>query len=378
MNAIPDDPTTKIRVCCRRCRNTSPRWRPAAGRIAAPSPPLPRPDRRLTPYLEALDAVHAATPQLQQSAAGRPAPAVDGGSWPSRSATSASSARSAAAAWASSTRRCSSRSAGGWPSRCCRSPRPSTPAAAALQERGPGGGPAAPHQHRAGLRASAASAASTTTPCSSSRARPWPRSIRRAAARPPGRTRRPGRSAAGPPTTADRGRLPVRALPVAGSAARPCRPRSRPSGPPGAGVLPHGRPAGRPGGRGAGPRPPAGRRPPRHQAGQPAARRPAATLWVTDFGLAQLPGRRRPDHDRRPGRHAALHEPRAGRWPARLDRPPHRRLLARRDALRAADPAGRSSTARDRRSCCARSSTRSRARRGAIDRPSRRSWRRSS
>ena len=42
----------------------------------------------------------------------------------------------------------------------------------------------------------------------------------------------------------------------------------------------------------------------------------AGKLWVTDFGLAKLRSDGRTDHDRRPGRHAAVHEPRSRRWPA--------------------------------------------------------------
>ena len=51
--------------------------------------------------------------------------------------------------------------------------RPDAPGA--VPPRGPRGGAAAPHQHRAGLRRRRARAASTTTPCSSSRARAWTR-----------------------------------------------------------------------------------------------------------------------------------------------------------------------------------------------------------
>ena len=62
-------------------------------------------------------------------------------------------------------------------------------------------------------------------------------------------------------------------------------------------------------------------------------------LWVTDFGLARMQADSRPDDDRRRAGHAALHEPRAGAWRRGRRRPPHRRLLAGRDALRAADAA---------------------------------------
>ena len=74
-------------------------------------------------------------------------------SLPNSSATSASSARSAAAAWASSTRPSRTRWAGTWPSRCCRAQMlRDAQAAAPVRARGAGGGAAAPHQHRAGLR----------------------------------------------------------------------------------------------------------------------------------------------------------------------------------------------------------------------------------
>ena len=62
--------------------------------------------------------------------------------------------------------------------------------------------------------------------------------------------------------------------------------------------------------------------------------------WVTDFGLARI------ETDatlrkRRPVGHGPLHEPGAGPGQADRGRPPHRRLLAGRDALRAVDaPAG--------------------------------------
>ena len=55
-------------------------------------------------------------------------------------------------------------------------------------------------------------------------------------------------------------------------------------------------------------------------------------LWVTDFGLARVRGEPGVTAHRRPGRHAALHEPRAGAGQARSPRPPHRHLLARGDA----------------------------------------------
>ncbi len=88
----------------------------------------------------------------------------------------------------------------------------------------------------------------------------------------------------------------------------------------------------RAGGRGAGVRPPAGDPAPRHQAVEPAARRPRHRL-----GHRLRPGqgdrRRRPDPHRRHRRHAALHGPRAVPRPVRR---PLRRLRAGPDALRAA------------------------------------------
>ena len=110
-------------------------------------------------------------------------------------------------------------------------------------------------------------------------------------------------------------------------------------------MRPAGRPDGRPGPRGAGtavpPGPRAGDVPHRWPGSSPRRPRPWSTptrpasstatssrptccstrsghLWVTDFGLAQVDGRRRPDADRRPARHAAVHEPRAGGRPPRL------------------------------------------------------------
>ena len=56
-------------------------------------------------------------------------------------------------------------------------------------------------------------------------------------------------------------------------------------------------------------------------------------VWVTDFGMADVQGDAGLTLDRRPARHAPLHEPRAGARPARPGRPPYRRLLAGRHAL---------------------------------------------
>ena len=50
-------------------------------------------------------------------------------------------------------------------------------------------------------------------------------------------------------------------------------------------------------------------------------------LWIADFGLARVPGRQRPDGQRRRDRDAALPQPRAGQGPSRGRRRPERRLL---------------------------------------------------
>ena len=78
-----------------------------------------------------------------------------------------------------------------------------------------------------------------------------------------------------------------------------------------AGVLPGRGPDRRPGGRGPGARPPDGRRPPRREARQPAGgrRRPPVGHRLRAGPALE---RRRPDPDRRPARHAPVHEPRAG------------------------------------------------------------------
>ena len=160
-----------------------------------------------------------------------------------------------------------------------------------FQHRGPGGGLPAPHQHRAGLRrrlrarrpllrhavhrgpdawptSSASCGGSTAGPRAGPAAEPRPDLA--------GELASAGRPAAD--AAADAGHRPDAPAPAAGRARRPGRGPSagrRSTREPG--LLPHGGPAGPPGGRGAGARPPAGRRPPRHQAGQPAARRRAAT-----------------------------------------------------------------------------------------------------
>jgi len=57
--------------------------------------------------------------------------------------------------------------------RCCRSSRPSIPPIASVSDRGPGRGPVASHQHRAGLLGRLRAGASTTA-MQYSRARRWP------------------------------------------------------------------------------------------------------------------------------------------------------------------------------------------------------------
>ena len=221
----------------------------------------------------------------------------------------------------------------------------------------------APHQHRAGLRRRLRARASTTTPCSSSRARPWPTSSAScgSSARGPVPSRHPdrlsgrGRPDLGPPSPRPVDRRPDRRLGPRrrtphrrGADSRPPTAATRRTRP-GPDVLPHGRPGW------ASRRPRRWSTPTSRASSTATSSRPTCCstsggkLWVTDFGLARLHERRRPDPDRRPARHAALHEPRAGRWPSAAGhRPPHRRLLAGRDALRAADAATRPSTASDR------------------------------
>ena len=108
----------------------------------------------------------------------------------------------------------------------------------------------------------------------------------------PARPRRPGRRVATdagrrrarPPAGADRPTVDPGPIPPPPRPRPPRRPRRpRPDAATGSstaqpGLLPHGGPAGPAGGRGPGARPRAGRRPPRHQAGQPAARRPRQPL----------------------------------------------------------------------------------------------------
>ena len=127
------------------------------------------------------------------------------------------------------------------------------------------------------------------------------------------------------------GNLRHRSLPIAGHAAR--SPSIDAAVDPRPGLLPHAWP-------GWASRPPRRWSTPTSSASSIATSSPPTcwwtcrgNLWVTDFGLAQIQGDSRPDHDRRPGGHAPLHEPRAGPGQARAGRPPHRHLFAGRDAL---------------------------------------------
>ena len=263
--------------------------------------------------------------------------------------------------------------------------------AGAVPPRGEGGGAAAPHQHRAGLRGRARTATSPTTRCSSSRARASTRSSTscggcaspvgsRRRRRAPGRPRptaatgaragtpaaRPGRrslltgrfatdgryrpvdAAARPPDRAIARTRPGRRTRLA-DPSRPVpadRPRGASAVLPGGtqlstvdssaagAVLPERGPDRPPGGAGPGLRPRPRHRPPRHQAVEPAARHRGRRL---DHRLRPGQGRRRrPDaHRRHPG-DAPLHGPRAV---PRRGRRPGRRLRPGADPLRAADAA---------------------------------------
>ena len=218
-------------------------------------------------------------------------------------ATTGSSARSAGAAWASSTRRCRiarpARRAEGAAVHAVARPEP----AGAVPPRGPGGGPAAPHQHRAGLRRRRGRGRPllrhAVHPGPEPRRvldelRPAPRRVGTDAGRR--RTPRPGRwprdqrrrGAGGPAGSRPRSRGrdgPARRTPSArpagvGRGSRPAvggRRRASPerhsdlAGQSGS-LLPQRGPGRRAGGRGPGLRPPPGDPPPRHQAVEPAAR----------------------------------------------------------------------------------------------------------
>ena len=100
----------------------------------------------------------------------------------------------------------------------------------------------------------------------------------------------------------------------------------------------------------------------------------AGKLWVTDFGLARIIGSDTLDPPGRPGRHAPLHEPRAGPRQACAGRSPVRHLLPGRDPLRVAHArAGHRRAANAGRSWPG-STTRSPGRSGGSTRPSPRTW----
>ena len=240
------------------------------------------------------------------------------------------------------------------------------PAAAAVPDRGPGGGAAAPHAHRPGLRVGCERGVHYYA-------------MQFIEGRIAGRGHPPSCAR---PATAGRGQRRRRR--------RPTRPLGPPTRRPTAAPRPrHGASrAGRffrrrwPGW--------ASRRPRRwstptrwaivHRDVKPAnllldAR---GNLWVTDFGLARLQadaGLTMTGDLLGTLRYMSPEQALAKRG---AGRPPHRRLLAGRDALRAADAAARPSTAATGRSCCGRSPSRSRRRRGGSTRRSRATWRRSS
>ena len=231
--------------------------------------------------------------------------------------------------------------------------------ASAVPQRGQDGGGAAPHAHRPGLRR-----------------RPGRRALLLRDAADRGERARPGPPA--PPARPDRRRrLDPTARPRSRPTARPRRPRptarpspdaalaasglgdptqtwagdgrrpglaaaaSRSTSPPtfvpprGLGLLSVGRRRRPAGGRGPGPRPPARGDPPRHQAVEPAGRRPGDDLGRR-LRPGPPPGRPEPDPGRQPAGHPPLHEPRAG--PDRRHRRPGRRLQPGGDALRADHP----------------------------------------
>ena len=78
-------------------------------------------------------------------------------------------------------------------------------------------------------------------------------------------------------------------------------------------------------------------------------------LWITDFGLAHCQSQAGLTMIGRPGRYAALHEPRTGDGQARLAGPTHRCLLAGRDAVRSCSRWSRRSAAATAKSCCSKS-----------------------
>ena len=91
------------------------------------------------------------------------------------------------------------------------------------------------------------------------------------------------------------------------------------------------------------------------------------SLWITDFGLARFQDDTGLDPHRRPGRHPALHGPRAGHGAPDELRPPLRHLRAGRHPLRAAHAPPRVRRRAIAASCCGRSPRTSRSRRAGID-----------
>ncbi len=291
-------------------------------------------------------------------------------------------------------------------------PQPAPP----VPDRGPGRGAVAPHEHRAGLLRSAASAACTTTRCSSSRAAPWPTSSASSASSKArqslgdaslgvgriGTRPREDEAAAEPPTSRPR---PF----TANSDSRHSHDRQEPGlQMPRATALPTATTA-----RGCRPHPPNGRasrtRPlPRaiaayfrnvarlgmeaaealdhaHQEGivhrdiKPANLMVDAkgNLWVTDFGLARLQSDSGLTITGDLLGTLRYMSPEQALGKRVLDRRPHRYLFAGRDALRAGHACSRLSTAGTARNCSARSPMRSRNRPGSSTARSRASWRRS-
>ena len=113
-------------------------------------------------------------------------------------------------------------------------------------------------------------------------------------------------------------------------------PTTRPDSTRNRALFPQRSPPGHRSRRGTRARPPRGNHPPRHQAGQPDGRRQGPSLGHR-LRPGPAPERQRPHGHRRCDRNIAVHEPGASPGQARIDRRPHRHLLAGRDALRADD-----------------------------------------
>ena len=270
--------------------------------------------------------------------------------------------------------------------------------AAALPARGAGRGPAAPHQHRAGLRRRRARRPALLRHAvhPGPGARPGPRRAAAAAPasadcataspakQPPAPAASSSRSSARGPVAADRRvrRLPE-ARPGAGPARRPGRPTRRPlvvssssevhlpGQPEHATLSDSGRPywqsVARIGIQVAEALAYAHGQGMLHRDIKPSnlLLDTQGNVWVTDFGLAKAARQRGPDPHRRHRRHAALHGPRAlpgqGRRPQRRLRPgPDAVRTAdaaaglRRDRAQQADPAGDARASRPRRASSTR------------------------